>query len=122
MITDISIPILPSVDLQKTTVFYESLGFQKHFPSNDYLIMNLNNIEIHFVIHSKLVPDSNESSCFIRTKNVDNLFEVMSKYNNLPEKGIPRLTKTENKPWGIREFAIVDLCGNLLRIGQILKL
>jgi hypothetical protein len=26
----------------------------------------------------------------------------------------------ENKPWGLREFAIVDPDGNLLRIGQII--
>ena len=26
----------------------------------------------------------------------------------------------EDKPWGLREFAIVDADGNLLRIGQII--
>ncbi len=29
--------------------------------------------------------------------------------------------KLEDKPWGMREFAIVDIHGNLLRIGQSLK-
>jgi hypothetical protein len=26
----------------------------------------------------------------------------------------------EDKPWGLREFAIVDPDGNLLRVGQII--
>jgi len=26
----------------------------------------------------------------------------------------------ENKPWGMREFAVVDEDGNLLRVGQLL--
>ena len=26
----------------------------------------------------------------------------------------------EDKPWGLREFALIDLDGNLLRIGQII--
>jgi hypothetical protein len=26
----------------------------------------------------------------------------------------------EDKPWGLREFAVLDLDGNLLRIGQII--
>jgi hypothetical protein len=39
----------------------------------------------------------------------------------LPRNGIPRMDDLEDKPWGMREFAIVDSDGNLLRIGQVLK-
>lgn len=38
----------------------------------------------------------------------------------LPERGIPRLDPVGDKPWGMREFAIVDESGNLLRIGQVI--
>jgi hypothetical protein len=27
----------------------------------------------------------------------------------------------EDKPWGLREFAVIDPDGNLLRIGQLLE-
>jgi hypothetical protein len=37
-----------------------------------------------------------------------------------PQKGIPRLDALADKPWGMREFAIIDPDGNLLRIGQTL--
>ena len=29
-----------------------------------------------------------------------------------------RLTAVEDKPWGMREFAVVDPNGNLLRVGR----
>ncbi|ETC83740.1 bleomycin resistance protein [Xanthomonas hortorum pv. carotae str. M081] len=37
----------------------------------------------------------------------------------LPARGIPRLDPVGDKPWGMREFAIVDENGNLIRIGQV---
>jgi hypothetical protein len=40
--------------------------------------------------------------------------------SQLPNKGIPRMESLEDKPWGLREFAIIDTDGNLLRIGQII--
>ncbi|MEJ7835499.1 hypothetical protein [Xanthomonas oryzae] len=38
----------------------------------------------------------------------------------LPERGIPWLDSVGDKHWGMREFAIVDESGNLLRIGQVI--
>ena len=36
----------------------------------------------------------------------------------LPSEGIPRLTAPVDQPWGMREFALVDPSGNLVRIGH----
>ncbi|MFU1921534.1 class I tRNA ligase family protein, partial [Klebsiella pneumoniae] len=33
-------------------------------------------------------------------------------------QGIPRITVLEDQPWGMREFALIDPDGNLLRVGQ----
>ena len=40
--------------------------------------------------------------------------------SKLPRTGIPRMDTLQDKPWGLREFAIVDPDGNLVRIGQVL--
>ncbi len=40
-------------------------------------------------------------------------------YARPPKQGIPRMDAIENKPWGLREFALVDEDGNLLRVGQV---
>jgi uncharacterized glyoxalase superfamily protein PhnB len=37
---------------------------------------------------------------------------------NLPSKGIPRMDALENKPWGMREFAVTDEDGTLVRVGK----
>jgi len=37
----------------------------------------------------------------------------------LPKRGIPRMGAIENKHWGMREFAVVDDDGNLLRVGPV---
>jgi uncharacterized glyoxalase superfamily protein PhnB len=35
----------------------------------------------------------------------------------LPGAGIPRLVPLQDRPWGMREFAVIDPNGSLLRIG-----
>ena len=40
----------------------------------------------------------------------------------LPAAGIPRLVRAEDKPWGMRELALIDPDGNLIRAGQELPL
>ena len=37
---------------------------------------------------------------------------------DLPRKGIPRFEDIEDKDWGMREFAVVDPDGTLLRVGR----
>jgi hypothetical protein len=51
--------------------------------------------------------------------DVDSLYQAFGAAG-LPRQGIPRMDLLANKPWGMREFAVVDDDGNLLRIGQVL--
>jgi hypothetical protein len=39
----------------------------------------------------------------------------------LPGTGIPRMDRLQDKPWGLREFAVVDPDGNLPRVGQVIQ-
>ena len=110
---DLAIPTLPSRSISKTTEFYRRLGFKggAHQFNSDYGIFLRGEIELHFFAHKELVPSQSFSGCYIR---------VMSAAQ-LPRVGIPRIDALEDKPWGIREFAVVDPDGNLLRIGQIIQ-
>jgi hypothetical protein len=36
----------------------------------------------------------------------------------LPPEGSPSLTEPFDEPWGMREFAVRDPAGNLIRIGH----
>lgn len=115
-----TIPILYSNDIGASIAFYEELGFAidaKH-SAHGYLIVEYGKIEIHFQFSDTLNPKTNEGACYIRCDDPDGLFEVFARAK-LGDSSIPRIDKIENKPWGMREFAIIDNAGNLLRIGGV---
>ena len=74
-------------------------------------------LEIHFFTHDTLLPEESSAGCYLRVADVHGLHQAFAAAQ-LPGKGIPRMDAPEDKPWGMREFAVVDPDGNLLRIGQ----
>lgn len=118
---DLAIPILPSRSIPATTAFYQTLGFEggAHRFDSSYAIFRRGALEIHFFTHHDLVPAESSAGCYLRVMDVDDLYSAFAQAR-LPRKGIPRMDAIETKPWNMREFAIVDPDGNLLRIGQAL--
>lgn len=112
-------PILPARDFEQTARFYEALGFlvvsQYHAP-DAYLIMRRGDVELHFFPHAELDPATSICGCYIRTDEVDALYQAFARAV-LPATGIPRLMPPAERPWGMREFAVIDPNGSLLRIG-----
>ena len=120
--TDSAIPILPCRSVNATTAFYGRLGFEggAHEFSQAYAIFKRGTIELHFFTHAELVPAQSLAGCYIRVGDVQSLYETCLAVG-LPDSGIPRIHPLEDKPWGLREFAIVDPDGNLLRIGELIQ-
>ena len=117
---DIAIPILPSRNLANTLEFYRRLGFDGFIHSHGgYAILIRGTLELHFFLHRKLDPEKSVSCCYLRVSKVDTFHWEFSRAE-LPREGIPRQDVLEDKPWGLREFAVVDLDGNLIRIGQVI--
>lgn len=113
-------PILPARDFDETSSFYARLGFTEtgRWPEQ-YLIIFRDKVELHFFFHPKLDPAKSDHAAYIRTEDVDGLNSEIEKFA-LPSEGIPRLHPAEDKEWGMREMAIIDPNGTLLRIGQFL--
>ncbi|MBV6863576.1 bleomycin resistance protein [Xanthomonas euvesicatoria] len=116
-----TIPTLPSRSIPQTVAFYRQLGFvgDAHPHDAGYAILRRGDGELHFFAHPDLDPAGCYAGCYIRVGDVDAVHAAM-KLAALPEQGIPRLDPVGDKPWGMREFAIVDESGNLLRIGQVI--
>jgi catechol 2,3-dioxygenase-like lactoylglutathione lyase family enzyme len=118
---DIAIPILPARDLAETRRFYEALGFRATgwWPEEfgGYAILRRGDLTMHFFAYEELSPSANYAQCYWRVQNVDAL-HAACQAAELPSSGIPRLDAVADKPWGMREFAIVDPNGNLVRVGQ----
>jgi catechol 2,3-dioxygenase-like lactoylglutathione lyase family enzyme len=118
---DLAIPILPSRSVVKTTAFYQAMGFEggPHEDNSNYAILRRGSVELHFFTHEDLKPEDSWAGCYIRVLDVNTIYESISALG-LPNKGIPRVHSLEDKPWGLREFALLDPDGNLLRIGQLI--
>ena len=107
-------PNLPSRDLMRTSEFYARLGFEERFRDDGWLILVRGPLEIEFFPWPGCDPLTSTASCCIRVSDVDALFEAFARAE-LPTAGVPRLTAPANRPWGLREFALVDPDGSLVR-------
>lgn len=120
--SDLAIPTLPSRAIPATVAFYLRLGFEggAHAFDPNYAILRRGPVELHFFKHDTLVPAESSAGCYIRVADIQVVYQAFSQ-SKLPRAGIPRMDPLEDKPWGLREFAVVDLDGNLLRIGQVIS-
>ncbi|HUC43633.1 MAG TPA: VOC family protein [Candidatus Sulfotelmatobacter sp.] len=103
----LGIPVLPALDLEATLAFYEAnLGFRRHIESEDYAGVERDGIQIHF----RLCADPSlpkGSSCRINVSGVDHFYARCEPAGVVPPGG-----GLEAKPWGFREFSVVDPSGN----------
>lgn len=116
MLTEIN-PKLPMRDKEVTKDYYlNKLGFQL-FGDNtfdNYLMVYKDNIQIHFFEFKDLNPNENYGQVYIRTKNVGKFYQTLldSKVSIHPSGQL------ETKPWGQREFSLLDPDKNLLTFGE----
>jgi len=116
MLTDIN-PKLPMRDKDVTRDFYiNKLGFRE-YGSGDYdgyLMVQRDKIQIHFFEFKDLDPKENYGQVYVRTDEIDQLYQSMveSKLSIHPAGHL------QTKPWGQKEFAMLDPDNNLLTFGQ----
>jgi hypothetical protein len=116
MLTDIN-PKLPMRNKAVTKEFYiNKLGFQE-FGSADYdgyLMVQKDNIQIHFFEFKELGPKENYGQVYIRTDEIEKLYQLtLDKKIEIHEAG-----HLQTKPWGQKEFSLLDPDNNLLTFGQ----
>ncbi len=116
MLTDIN-PKLPMRNKVATKDYYlNKLGF-KEFGSADfdgYLMIEKDNIQIHFFEFKELDPKENYGQVYIRTDNIDDFYQsLLDKKTQIHPNG-----PLEIKSWGQKEFSILDPDNNLLTFGQ----
>lgn len=116
--TDHSTPNLPSSDLERTALFYAALGFEVGFRDEGWMIMTRGGLIVEFVPLA-VDPATSIASCCFRVDDLDALHQAFITAN-LASDGwsAPRLTAPVDQEWGMREFALIDPDGNLIRCLQ----
>lgn len=106
-------PVLASLDMDKTLHFYTNrLGFKATYHDSSYGIVVRDKIVIHFwKCDNRIFPEN--TSCYVYVQQVDELYQEMQSAGVIHPHGA-----LDDKPWGMREFAILDEDGNLIWFGQ----
>ncbi|WP_419213206.1 bleomycin resistance protein [Maribacter sp. X9] len=114
---DAIIPKLPMRNKAITKAYYlKNLGFVE-FGRTDvdyYLMLERNKLQLHFFEFKDLNPFENYGQVYLRTTAIEKLYQALL-HKNVP---IHPNGKLESKPWGQKEFSLLDPDHNLLTFGQ----
>ena len=116
MLTNI-VPKLPMRSKAATKEFYLNELGVTDIGSADYdgyLLVKKDNAEIHFFEFAALDPKENYGQVYIRTNDIDALYQSM--LNN--KISIHPSGHLQTKAWGQKEFSMLDPDNNLLTFGQ----
>jgi len=116
MLTEIN-PKLPMRDKNVTKEFYlNKLGFKEFGTADfdDYLMVERDRIQIHFFEFNELESKENYGQVYIRTDNINEFYQsLLNNGTKIHPNG-----HLQTKPWGQKEFSILDPDSNLLTFGQ----
>lgn len=113
-------PVLPMRDASVTSAFYARFGFDEARRFGEpvaYLIVARGWMELHFFSHPGCDPASSVAGAFIRVADVDQFTAGFADLVEPGAGGAPRYHPPEDKPWGMRQAALVDPDGNLIQFG-----
>jgi len=104
-----AVAIIPCIDLDQTQRFYQQLGFTvtSNYDAHGYRIFHdLKGASVHLTRAEPgwVVPERNAHVLYLYSEDV----ETLAAHFSCP---------AEVKPWGLREFAVSDPNGLLVRVG-----
>ena len=117
-----AVAVLPCSDLQVMLRFYvERLGFERRWvwPESPAAGerqtdggVGSGDVQVFFTTDAKLAARSADRELMIFTDNVDAYHAACA------ARRAPIVTPPVDEPWGLREFSVLDPCGNRLRFAE----
>jgi catechol 2,3-dioxygenase-like lactoylglutathione lyase family enzyme len=112
---DFAVPTLPMRDVRETRSFYEGLGFvcvHEHEPPDSFLVLVRGGAMVQF-FPAHVDPRASSHTFMLSVDDLE------STYAAFKRSGVANVLPIETKPWGVREFAVVDPNGTLIRVAYI---
>lgn len=109
---------VPARELAESIAFYEALGFQATMESD--ALAELRHGNIAFLLSQFYNPEhANNFVMHMLVQNADDW------HRNVEASGVVarfqvRLSPPDDRPWGIRDFTLIDPTGVLWRIGHVI--
>jgi catechol 2,3-dioxygenase-like lactoylglutathione lyase family enzyme len=105
-----AVPIIPARDTKVSAEWYrDHLGFEVVHVEHEYAIVERDDVGVHLWGPSGIKPEDSMTMFRIRVAGIDELYQRCVADGIVhPNAGL------EEKPWGAREFAVIDGDGNLL--------
>ncbi len=105
-------PILPVADMPTTIAFYRRIGLDvASFDPTYAWVRHRGDEVLHLRAVDGLDVAANRASAFLHVRDADAWHVVASSSGEV-------VGPIEDMPWGMREFALTDPSGNLVRIGH----
>jgi len=111
-------PKLPMRNKEETKDYYiQQLGFEQigsdEYP--DYLMLKKDHVEIHFFLFHDIDSRENYGMAYFRVLDIEKFYKSLLDSNvEIHPNG-----SLQTKPWGVKEFALLDPVCNLLTFGEL---
>lgn len=105
-----AVPVLASLDIERSAEFFSTrLGFDKvHVAQGEYGIVAHGPVEIHFwPCADRRIAEA--TGCRVQVQAIDALYDTC-----VSQAIVHPSAPLASKPWGTREFSILDPDGNLV--------
>lgn len=107
---------VPARDLAQSIAFYQALGFEATMESDDLAYLSHGNTA--FLLSQFYNPEHAENFVMhLLVANADDWHRNVEA-SGVVEKFSVRLSPPDDRPWGIRDFTLIDPTGVLWRIGH----
>lgn len=109
-------PVLPALDMRVSVAFYvEKLGFRVDFDYGNYVGLERDGVALHLVLADEHVTGEHAGLCVIYVRGVESLYAHCAAQGIVHPNGA-----LEEKPWGVKEFVVLDPVNTGLRIMEVL--
>lgn len=106
-------PKLATANVSDALAFYGKLGFTTAVQYDDYAIVQRDEVYLHLSTWDEVDPRTNPIMCYIYVSGIEALYAECQALNVVHPNA-----PLQMKPWGLKEFSIVDPSGNLITFGE----